>query len=79
MTTMTSEILTVLVITAAALWLGYCLGFTSGNKRGRDLQWVEDFINAQKTNATGATMPGASSQKPNDQQTKTSRGSAHPV
>ena len=45
---MTSEILTVIVITAAALWLGYCLGFTSGNKRGRDLQWVEDFINAQK-------------------------------
>ena len=45
---MTSEILTVLAVAAGSISIGYAIGFSAGKKCGRDSQWVEDFINAQK-------------------------------
>ena len=46
---MTSDILTVLAVAAGSISIGYAIGFSAGNKCGRNLQWVEDFLDAQKT------------------------------
>jgi hypothetical protein len=45
---MTSDILTTLAVFAGALALGFMIGAHTGYKRGRDEQWVENFLNAQK-------------------------------
>lgn len=47
--TMTSDVLTVLAVAAGSISIGYAIGFSAGNKCGRDAQWVEDFLDAQKT------------------------------
>lgn len=46
---MISDVLTVLAVAAGSISIGYSIGFSAGNKRGRDFQWVEDFLDAQKT------------------------------
>ena len=43
------EILAVLAVAVGSISIGYAIGFSAGNKFGRNLQWVEDFINARKT------------------------------
>ena len=45
---MISDALTTLAVFAGALALGFMIGAHTGYKRGRDEQWVEDFLNAQK-------------------------------
>jgi hypothetical protein len=45
---MTSSILTTLAVFSGALALGFMIGAHTGYKRGRDEQWVENFLNAQK-------------------------------
>jgi hypothetical protein len=45
---MTSDVLTTLAVFSGALALGFMIGAHIGYKRGRDEQWVENFLNAQK-------------------------------
>lgn len=45
---MTSDILMVLAIFAGAFALGYIIGSRSAYRRGRDEQWVDDFLEAQE-------------------------------
>jgi hypothetical protein len=41
---MNSELLTIATIFASGGLLGYIVGSVRGHKRGRDEQWVEDFL-----------------------------------